>query len=823
MLSSLLSSRHTRLSASVVLCGVLLLLPLMSSAQEMKSMHMASVTPTHVITMMDKIPRFANPATITSIKSGAWGNASTWDAKRVPATGDKVAIQDGQTVTYDVSSDAAIAALEVRGSLQFSTATSTHLTVGTVMVMPQGTLTIGTQTLPIPLGKTAEIVFVDTPLDLKKDPKQYGNGLIALGNVSIVGAKKDVTFERLAEEALKGSTKLILASAPTGWQTGDALLLPDSRQMPYTKGGGGKGNVPKSYYDSQAEEVSVSSIQGKVVTLKSPLLSDHKGARRADGSPEPGWLPHVGNLTRNVVLRSANKTGTRGQVMFLHLARVDIEYASLLYLGRTTAAPLDSTTFNADGSVSHIGTNQIGRYALHLHHVMGPAKGTPPLFRVIGNVIAGNLKWGIAVHDSHYGLIAKNIVYDTVGSSIVTEDGSESNNVFEDNFLVGKGRGASLLQQLSSRAGIRNQGLDTASDHSGFWFRGPRNIVRRNVVANMTSFGFNYNGYYLDLSKLPFPRYPGADTMQAGGFSLLKNENIAPLESADNEVYASTGGFWATWYAGCCTVGAYTHEGVFSRYRLWNIGTNAIEMYHVSRMSFDHWTLRNDAAVSALDEGNARVNAAVFLKNSNYENGLLTFKNFDVQGFNRGFLLPHLPEDRSPTEKNRFVLKDSILNNHVNIEEATNLTSKKVPNPDGKTTILQNITFAHTKSTGVAGQPPAPLNIWMNPVPAHEGQITTPSRTFLLGANGHNAENYQVYFEEQNPTFILPQNAAASLGCPEAKFTNAQCFKKYGLAFAGTVAPCASVDHDNCSAAKKRAAALGIKGLVFPVTGTALP
>ena len=98
---------------------------------------------------------------------------------------------------------------------------------------------------------------------------------------------------------------------------------------------------------------------------------------------------------------------------------------------------LNNTEFDSDGRVARMGTNQIGRYAVHFHHDFGPK--TPSngyQFTLVGNVVDGSSKWGITVHRSHYGLIQDNVVYNTRGAGIVTEDGSESFNVFDHNFSL---------------------------------------------------------------------------------------------------------------------------------------------------------------------------------------------------------------------------------------------------------------------------------------------------------------------------------------------------------------------------------------------------
>ena len=182
---------------------------------------------------------------------------------------------------------------------------------------------------------------------------------------------------------------------------------------------------------NQWEELTVSDISpdGRTVTLAVPLVYDHLGARDFNNVLE--FLPHVGNLTRNVVVRSEDPNGTRGHMLSNHMADVDIRYALFKDLGRTTYLPLNTTT------------NHIGRYPIHMHHVIGPM--TTPAngyqFTLVGNAVDGGsvetqFKWGITVHGTHYGSIKDNVVYNYNGAAIATEDGSESFNEFDHNFVM---------------------------------------------------------------------------------------------------------------------------------------------------------------------------------------------------------------------------------------------------------------------------------------------------------------------------------------------------------------------------------------------------
>jgi hypothetical protein len=180
-----------------------------------------------------KIPDFGAQPTIISARSGAWSNPSTWSAGRVPRVGDVVDIAPNTTVTYDLVSDAALKTTEIQagGHLVFRADINTRLTVANLLVLAGGELQIGTSANPVGPTVTAEIVFPDQPLDTANDPEQYGNGLIDLGKVTMYGAAKTQTFLPLAIEAKAGGTTLSLSQSVSGWQAGDLLVLPDTRQL----------------------------------------------------------------------------------------------------------------------------------------------------------------------------------------------------------------------------------------------------------------------------------------------------------------------------------------------------------------------------------------------------------------------------------------------------------------------------------------------------------------------------------------------------------------------------------------------------------------
>src|SRR5579863_5592524 len=182
-------------------------------------------------------------------------------------------------------------------------------------------------------------------------------------------------------------------------------------------------------------------------------------------------------------------------------------------------------------TVKHLGANQIGRYGIHFHHYFGPRQ-TPAngyQFTLIGVSIDGAPKWGITVHNSHYGLIQDSVVYNTKGAGVVTEDGTESFNVFDHNFAV-RSQGSG---EFAPASGYGGAGPDPGGEGSGFWFRGPNNYIRNNVAANGDVFGFDLAAGWL--GKVRIPKFKGADMGDDRETAEIETTAAKVLEFSNNE------------------------------------------------------------------------------------------------------------------------------------------------------------------------------------------------------------------------------------------------------------------------------------------------
>ncbi|MCI0379427.1 MAG: Ig-like domain-containing protein [Gemmataceae bacterium] len=738
-----------------------------------------------IITPYDKIPNFGANPTIVSLHSGNWSDPATWGG-RLPGAGDIVSIASTFTVTYDLVSDAALntVVIQAGGKLIFRTDVSTRLTVVNFLVLEGGELTIGTEANPVAANVKAEVVFANIPLNTALDPSQYGNGLIALGKVTMHGAVKDDTFVRLAVEPRAGDTTLTLSEAVTGWRVGDQILLPDSRQLAWNE----QGIDPYYPYVPMWETGTIAavSLDGRTVTLSSPLAFNHPGARGIDGTLD--FLPHIANLTRNVVVRSQSATGTRGHAMFIGRADVDIRFARFGGLGRTTIADLDNTLYDANGNLTHVGTNQAGRYPVHFSHLVGPAAAPTNGYQYtfVGNAVVCPLNpmpfiWGIDINDSHYGLVKDNVLYNWAGSGLVTETGSESFNVIEHNFVA-------RVSGIGGRADgdIGPQGI--AREGSGIWLRGPNNYVRDNVAttivnSSVTSYGFILA--FINVRDVRIPRFQGADPSQAGQYVLANMNATAIREFSGNETYGAISGGLSYWWIGTMAEDYYADapESVISGFTVWHHYNLGVFGYQSNNLTFDGLTIRGDNALFGGGSG-----ATGFIAND-YLSRNLTFKNADIQSQSIGII----PSSVSAGTVQTF--RDSYLANFVNIKVTTLWTSgarADTPHLAPRRIVVDNVFFDLARAPVIGGI--APLAIQMDFRPETVRNLIQLDEVFVYNYNGDPNDDFRVYYLEQASTFVVPKTQTWEsfiymLGSPVEGLTNAQTWALYGIAIGGAIAP----------------------------------
>jgi len=276
---------------------------------------------------------------------------------------------------------------------------------------------------------------------------------------------------------------------------------------------------------------------------------------------------------------------------------VAISYAQFQDLGRTRATPLSAST------------NHIGRYPLHIHQLWGPANpaNTGYQFVVLGNAVNDSLKWPIAVHGSHYGLIKQNVVFGGVqltGAGIAVEDGTETENVFEENFVLNIRGSINPRESGPSTA----DGTTPGSAAECFWAAGFNNRFVNNVAAscrNPVQQIVSGPGWKFIVPAAPYtarnPRFRGADMTDTSQTMAVTPQNQPILEFRGNEVYGLAPDGLTAWELGTdgySIIPPGMGESLIKDFRVWHTYEGAIYNYPAHRMVVEGLVYRVDPAAT---------------------------------------------------------------------------------------------------------------------------------------------------------------------------------------------------------------------------------
>ncbi len=451
---------------------------------------------------------------LISVNDGKWSNPRTWQPARVPKPGDRVRINRGTTVQYDVASKDVIRLVQVVGTLRFARDRDTELNVGILKVQasdecsesgfacdfaevtPSGeplapqkvqrpTLEIGTLEAPIPAEYTARVRLHY----LAGFDKQDAPALVCCSaKMEIHGAPMSRTWVELGADVQPGDSTVTLDEEVTGWRIGDEVILTGSKR---SSGGPQRGD-PDSV---TTEQRTITKIAGRTLTLDRAVQNEHFGSGE--------FRSEVANLSRNVIVESAKPDGERGHTMYHAFSRGGISYARFAHLGKE---------------------NVLGRYAIH-YHLLGDSMRGSQLLGVA--VVDSHNRW-VTIHGTEYLIVRDCIGYQSVGHGFFMEDGTEVYNLLDRNLGVQAYRGKRLPNQVLP--------FDP-NEGSAFWWANGRNTLVRNVSCENTEYGFRY-----DMQHSRYFNSTLAVTMADGQAREVDVRTIPIWRFEDNE--AHTEGFY---------------------------------------------------------------------------------------------------------------------------------------------------------------------------------------------------------------------------------------------------------------------------------------
>jgi len=421
-------------------------------------------------------PDAVTPPLIRSVGNGAWSDGKTWEGGNVPGAGARVQVREGHHVVYDVVDDRVIRSIHVAGTLDFARDRDTRLVVGLIKIQagddpdengfdcafhgpsaiepgaPRPTLLVGAPNDPIPAGTTAVIRLAHVEgLDETTCPAIVNCG----GRMEIHGAPMSKTWTRLSREAGRGEAVVMVPRADAeGWKIGDQILVAGT-----TRQVGFKNSRTHSVAERPATEVRrivrtspFREIDDQMIRLylDEPLEAAHRA--------ELNYRAEVANLSRNVVIESADPDGVRGHTMYHRNSTGSISYAEFRHLGKEGV---------------------LGKYALHFHLVGETMRGTS----VIGASFWDSKNRWITIHGASYLVVRDCVGYKSVGHGFFLEDGTETRNILDGNLAVMALRGEPLPEQVLPFD--KNLG-------SGFWWSNSLNSFTNNSAAECDQDGYRF-------------------------------------------------------------------------------------------------------------------------------------------------------------------------------------------------------------------------------------------------------------------------------------------------------------------------------------------
>lgn len=483
--------------------------------------------------MIASVSSSANANPVRTVKSGNWSDPSTWESKTIPKAGDKVVIRMGHKILYDVSSTEVIRGLQVGGELRFDPTKNTRLEIGLIRVQPgdeyseegfdcdghfvaqdkvvdMPLLEIGNANNPVQADKKA-IIRLHYQEGMKKDscPAIVCCG----GKWETHGAKLDRSWVKLSKNLAAGDKTLHVAEAVNGWKSGDKIVVTGSRTH------GAKNEK------SDSEERVISAVNGLEITIDTPLSMSHSG--------EGNYRAEVANLSRNVVIESANPDGDRGHTMYHRDSAGSLAYTEFRHLGKK---------------------NTLGRYSLHFHLAGETMRGG----FVKGNSIWDSHNRWLTIHGTNYLYVHDNVGYQSIGHGFFLEDGTEVCNILDRNLAIMAKEGKKLPKQVL--------GFDQ-NEGAGFWWANSLNTFTNNVAAECGRYGFRYEATPTSAQKLEFK------ILQPDGSHKSRDIRTLPfVKFENNEVHSSHGLYGVNLGEGVNRVGPdVSHPFIVRNLKIWDI------------------------------------------------------------------------------------------------------------------------------------------------------------------------------------------------------------------------------------------------------------
>jgi G8 domain len=403
-----------------------------------------------------------------------WSDAATWGGA-LPGAGADIVIPAGRTILVDTN-PAAIRALRVEGTLKFDQR-DINLTAASINV-----------TGSFQIGSPSEAYRHKAVITLTGAPGGANDGAarginVEGGQLALHGSAPSPVWTKLNANAPARANNFVLRDS-TNWKAGDVIAM-----------------APTDFYGvSQTERFTITQANGTGISTNAGIAQARWGVLQyvtSNGmslTPEPGYAPPalpaptvldqraaVGNLSRNIVIQSADDDAWRSKGFGVHL----------MFMGLNSKVALDGVEIRRAGQAGIT-----GRYPIHWHRLSYSDAGVA-LGDAVGHVMQNSTVWEsanrcVVIHATNGVSIKNNICQDVKGHAFFLEDAVERRNVIDGNLalLIRRPTEANKLQI--------HEGDVYQAGSSGFWLTNPDNTVSNNLAGDAIG-----NGFWLAFPEKP--------------------------------------------------------------------------------------------------------------------------------------------------------------------------------------------------------------------------------------------------------------------------------------------------------------------------------
>ncbi|HUQ69567.1 MAG TPA: hypothetical protein VM165_08595, partial [Planctomycetaceae bacterium] len=250
------------------------------------------------------------------------------------------------------------------------------------------------------------------------------------------------------------------------------------------------------------EERRIARIDGTTIELDAAFAREKDAfgppvALREHHTGTGEFRCEVANLSRNVIVESADPNGVRGHTMYHAHSRGGISYARFAHLGKEGV---------------------LGRYAIHFHLCGDTMRGS----QVLGvAIVDSNNRW-VTIHGTEYLIVRDCVGYRSRGHGFFMEDGTEIYNLLDRNLAVQAVGVKPLPKQVLPFD--QNEGAE-------FWWSNGRNTFTRNVACENDSYGYRYDMQHSKYFSTTLPITQPDGTTQEVDVRTIRNWRFDDNES----------------------------------------------------------------------------------------------------------------------------------------------------------------------------------------------------------------------------------------------------------------------------------------------------